>query len=243
MQRDPRGVALTAKGEAFLVQVRRLLRMNDDILTSLNETDIAGEVRFGAPEDFATAYLPEILGRFAKANPRVQLNVTCDLTLNLLDGLGQGRLDLALVKRDPREPDIGVRVWREPLVWVGASAEMLERSGPIPIIAAPAPCVYRKRALSALGEAGHPWRVAYVSPSLAGQHAALRAGLGVTALPRDMVPDDLVILDGVLPALSDTEIALMTATEAPPLAVTRLAETIKQAVERRREAPASRLSH
>lgn len=234
LDRDSRGLSLTPLGEVLLGQARRLLRMNDDILTTLFGAEVAGEVRFGAPEDFATAYLPEILGRFAQANPKVQLNVTCDLTLNLLDGLQNGRLDLALIKRDPAEANLGVRVWREPLVWVGASIDILDRPGPLPVIVAPAPCVYRRRALSALGDAGREWRVAYVSPSLAGQHAALRAGLGVTALPRDMTPDDLAILDHALPKLSDTEIALLTAAQEPRPAVARLAEAIKQAMERHR---------
>lgn len=233
MQRDPRGLTLTDPGEILLSQARRLLRMNDDILAGMAQADVAGEVRFGAPEDFATAYLPDILGRFAQANPRVQLNVTCDLTLNLMEGLANGRLDLALIKRDPREPDLGVRVWREPLVWVGASVDILDRRGPLPVIAAPAPCVYRRRALSALGDAGREWRVAYVSPSLAGQHAALRAGLGIMALPQDMVPPDLAILSGVLPPLSDTEIALLMGPGEPRPVSVRLAEAIKQAMERR----------
>ena len=235
MTRDPRHITLTASGEALLVQARRLLRMNDEIISGLDGGDLEGEVRFGAPEDFATAYLPDILGRFARSYPKVQLNVTCDLTLHLLDALSQGRLDLALIKRDPMGPDLGVRVWREPLVWVGASADILDRPGPLPVIAAPAPCVYRRRALTALDEAGLDWRIAYTSPSLAGQHAALRAGLGVTALPQDMVPPDLVVLDPALPELRDTEIALIMARGEPTQGALRLAATVRQAVERRRQ--------
>ena len=235
MQRDPRHIRLTAPGEALLVQARRLLRMNDEILAGLDGGDLEGEVRFGAPEDFATAYLPEILGQFARKYPRVQLNVTCDLTLHLLEALAQGRLDMALIKRDPMGPDLGVRVWREPLVWVGASPDILERPGPLAVIAAPAPCVYRRRALTALDEAGLDWRISYTSPSLAGQHAALRAGLGVTALPQDMVPPDLVALDPALPELRDTEIALIMARGEPTQGALRLASAVRQAVERRRQ--------
>ena len=40
----------------------------------------------------------------------------------------------------------------------------------------------------------------------------MRAGLGVTVLPRDMVPAGLRIVDGSpLPPLDDTEIALLSA--------------------------------
>jgi len=235
LARDPRRVGLTEAGEAFLPKARRLLRVNDEILAELTGEDLEGEVRLGAPEDFATVYLPDILGAFARAHPRVALAVTCDLTLNLLDRLQAGALDLALVKREPLGPDLGVRVWREPLVWVAADRAVLKPEAPAPLVIAPAPCVYRRRAVAALEARGRTWRAAYTSPSLAGQHAALRAGLGLTVLPREMVPDDLVLLgeaDG-LPPLEDAEIALLKARGGAPRAADRLAEFILASLDRR----------
>lgn len=234
LSRDPRHVVLTADGETFLPHARRLLRLNDEIFSELTGGDVEGEVRLGAPEDFATAHLPEILGAFARANPKATLVVTCDLTLHLLDQLRGGALDLALVKREPLGPDMGVRVWREPLVWVAADESVAERDGPIPLVVAPSPCVYRKRAITALEHAGRPWRCAYTSPSLAGQQAALRAGLGVTVLPREMAPPDLVRLGEHLglPRLADTEIALMRASTAVPAAAERLADFILSSLDR-----------
>jgi DNA-binding transcriptional LysR family regulator len=240
LARDPRRVGLTEAGEAFLPKARRLLRVNDEILAELTGEDLEGEVRLGAPEDFATVYLPDILGAFARAHPRVALAVTCDLTLNLLDRLQAGALDLALVKREPLGPDLGVRVWREPLVWVAADQAVLKPEAPAPLVIAPAPCVYRRRAVAALEARGRTWRAAYTSPSLAGQHAALRAGLGLTVLPREMVPDDLVLLgeaDG-LPPLEDAEIALLKARGGAPRAADRLAEFVLASLDRRPGRPA-----
>ena len=234
LSRDPRHVVLTPDGEAFLPQARRLLRLNDEILSSLTGGDVEGEVRLGAPEDFATVHLPDILGEFIRANPKATLAVTCDLTLNLLEQLRDGALDLALVKREPLGPDVGTRVWREPLVWVGADESVVEIEGPLPLVVAPSPCVYRKRAITALEGQRRAWRCAYTSPSLAGQQAALRAGLGVTVLPSEMVPHDLVRLGPRhgLPELADTEIALMRAPTAVPLAAERLAEFILTSLDR-----------
>lgn len=234
LSRDPRHVVLTADGEAFLPQARRLLRLNDEILSELKGGDVEGEVRLGAPEDFATAHLPGILGEFARANPKATLAVTCDLTLNLLDRLRDGSLDLALVKREPLGPDMGVRVWHEPLVWVASDASILERTDALPLVVAPSPCVYRKRAIAALDRQGRAWRCAYTSPSLAGQQAALRAGLGVTVLPREMTPPDLLRLgpEHGLPELADTEIALIRSTTAIPPAAERLASFILSSLDR-----------
>ena len=235
LARDPRRVGLTEAGESFLPKARRLLRVNDEIIAEVTGEDLEGEVRLGAPEDFATVHLPDILGAFARSYPRVALAVTCDLTLNLLDRLQAGALDLALVKREPLGPDLGVRVWREPLVWVAADRGVLKPEAPAPLVIAPAPCVYRRRAVAALEARGRTWRAAYTSPSLAGQHAALRAGLGLTVLPREMVPDDLVLLgeaDG-LPPLEDAEIALLKARGGAPRAADRLAEFILASLDRR----------
>lgn len=231
LSRDPRHVALTPAGEALLPRARRLLHMNDELVQELSSAELEGEVRFGAPEDFATVHLPEILGRFAALHPKVRLNVTCDLTLNLMDQMSEGRLDLCLVKREPLGPDLGVRVWREPLVWVAANEEVLEREGPLPLVVAPSPCVYRKRAVTALEAHSRDWRVAYTSPSLAGQHAALRAGLGLSVLPREMAPRDLRVLSGAdgLPDLHEAEIALLK-SRAPSRATEALSTEILQSL-------------
>lgn len=231
--RDPRRVTMTADGEALLGPARRL-RLNDELVAGIGDDGLDGEVRFGAPEDFATVHLPGVLGRFAHAHPRVMLNVTCDLTLNLIEALESGRLDLALVKREPAGPDLGVRVWREPLVWAAVGPEVAEGDAPLPLVVAPAPCVYRSRAVAAGERAGLRLRIAYVSPSLAGQHAALRAGLGVAVLPREMVPGDLHIFEpgGALPALPDSEVALLMARGPVSRAAERLAETVRTALAR-----------
>jgi DNA-binding transcriptional LysR family regulator len=210
--RTPRAVKLTAEGEAFLVDARRLLDANDAAVARLAEPDLRGLVRLGTPEDFATSHLPEVLARFSKAHPHVALEVTCDLTLNLLARFETGAFDLVLVKRQPSSRADGIRVWREKLVWVAGGEFVLAERESLPLVVSPAPCVYRKRATEALDAKGRAWRVAYTCASLAGQTAAVRAGLGVTVLPRDMVPQGLRAIEGLgLPKLEDSEIAVLDA--------------------------------
>ncbi len=213
LERSSRRVRLTAEGEALLPHVRQMLDLNDRIVGRLNEPALAGNVRLGTPEDFATTHLPNVLARFAQAHPGVQLEVTCDLTLNLMTRFRRGDFDLVLVKREPERSDRGVRVWREPLVWVAAERLTFPGQGPLPLVLSPPPCVYRKRATDSLNAARRPWRIAYSCASLAGQHAAVKAGLGMTVLPKDMVPAGLAAIERRegLPDLHDTEIALLSA--------------------------------
>ncbi len=74
----------------------------------------------------------------------------------------------------------------------------------------------KRNAVGALDQTGLPWDIAYTSPTFAGTVAAVRAGLGVTVLPRAMVPDGLQALQAAdgWPSLPEVEIALLAATRA-----------------------------
>lgn len=212
LDRTPRAVSLNAAGNAFLQDARQLIALNDAAVARLSEPALSGTVRLGTPEDFATSHLPRVLARFAETYPAVTLEVTCDLTLNLTRGFREGAFDVVLLKREPASAGPGIRVWREHLVWVAANTSLVNSEGALPLVASPPPCVYRKRAVAALTRAGRRWRMAYSCASLAGSLAAVRAGLGVAVLPREMVPSDLMVIDGPpLPALPDAEIALVSA--------------------------------
>ncbi len=239
IDRSPRHLMLTAEGERMLEDARHLLSLHDGLVARLLEPEVAGVVRFGAPEDFATSHLPGVLARFSALYPQVALEVTCELTLHLLDRFQAGELDLALIKREPGAPLAatndhgsgprdGVPVWREALVWVGAPGPTQQEV--LPLAVSPRPCVYRKRATDALDGVGRSWRISYTCGSLAGTHAAVRAGLGVTVLPRDMVPAGLEVLDADkqgLPHLAETEIALISAPGLSPAAERFRSEMIR----------------
>lgn len=232
--RSPRSLAMTPDGQRLIGPARQILRLNDATLAEIFEPDIAGSVRVGVPEDFATAHLPSVLAAFTRAHPLVELEVTCDLTLNLLERFHANQFDLVLVKRQPTQDlQEGVRVWREPLVWVARDRESAADFARVPLVVSPEPCVYRKRATEALDATGRDWRVAYTSTSLAGSLSAVQAGLGISVLPLEMVPAGLATVgkDAGLPPLYDTEIALL---EAPGLSETAhlLAQHITAALER-----------
>jgi DNA-binding transcriptional LysR family regulator len=163
----------------------------------------------------------------------VALDVKCELTLTLLEGLSSGTYDMVLVKREPQGPGGGVKVWREPLVWVASPTYSYAADAPVPIVCSPHPCVYRKRAINSLNAVRRPWRIIYTSPSLQGVQAAVRAGLGVTILPKEMVPQGFHMLSQAegFPELDDTEIALVSAPGTLTPAAARLAEHIVRSLE------------
>jgi DNA-binding transcriptional LysR family regulator len=227
--RSARGVDLTHEGEVLLGYARRILELTEEAQTRIAAPDIEGIVRVGIPEDFANRYLPTVLARFSRAYEKIQLQVSCDLSVKLMDGLERNEFDLILVKRAP-SGDSGVPVWRERLVWTASMDYPVEQMDPLPLIMFPHGCIYRKLMLDQLETSGKRWWISYVSPSLSGLQAALRAGLGVTVLARSSVPGDCRAVESVsgFPPLPVTELALHYASSSPPKAAVMLAEYITE---------------
>lgn len=210
----------------------------DAMLARFREGEIAGELRFGSPGDFASADLPDILGTFAKAHDRVELHVTCTLTRHLLAEFAEGTQDLVIVKGDPAARIPGtVPLWEVHLVWVAAErldfADIAARPRPLPLAVAPAPCVHRERGTGALDRAHCPRSAVFISPSFDGVAAAVRAGLGLVVMPQAMVPPGLVAMGPDRPALAAAEMCLLSVARPPP-AVAAPAQHITDGVARRR---------
>jgi DNA-binding transcriptional LysR family regulator len=209
VERD-RVLSLTAAGETFLTYARQIYALHREALDHFREPELEGEVRFGLPEDFASVFLSDVLADFAHIHPRILLNIECDLTLNLYNRFRQNEFDLVLVKMNrPEDFPYGIDVWSETLEWVG-DATLIDRSKPIPLVLAPQPCVYRARAVKTLDTLGRKWRLVLSSPSYTGTIAAVKANMGITVLPRAMIPLGLeAIGQQLLPDLSDIHVSLL----------------------------------
>lgn len=202
---------LTPEGEIFLGYARKLYALHRETIDRFKEPELHGEFRFGLPENFASVYLSEILVEFFRIHPRIFINIECDLTLNLYERFKRNELDMVLLKMNrPEEIPFGVDVYSEELEWVHQANLMIEENEPIPLILSPEPCVYRAKALKALESAQIKWRVVFSSPSFTSLIAAVNAGLGITVLPRTMIPAELEVMqDSTLPKLDDAHLCLL----------------------------------
>jgi DNA-binding transcriptional LysR family regulator len=211
-------LTLTHDGEIFLGYARQISALQCEMMDRFKEPELEGEVRFGMPENFASVYLSDVLVDFSRLHPRIFVNIECDLTLNLFDRFKRGEFDLVLVKMSrPEDFPNGVDVYSEKLEWVGDDNVVIEKDKPLPLVLSPQPCVYRASAIKALESAGIKWRCVFSSPSYAGTIAAVKAGLGVTVLPRTMIPEHLNALSqNGLPSLEDTHICLLKHSSGNP---------------------------
>ncbi|MFE7773454.1 LysR substrate-binding domain-containing protein [Streptomyces sp. NPDC057445] len=208
--RDTHGVELTEDGEAMLGFARTILEAHERAAAFFTGTRLRGRLRFGASEDFVLTRLPEILESFRRDHPEVDLELTVELSGTLHKRLEAGRLDLVLAKRPPGG-SLGELVWRDTLTWIGAPRLRLEPDRPVPLIVFPPPGITRARALEVLEAHGRAWRIVCTSASLSGLIAAARAGLGVMAHTRGLVPPGLTMVPARagLPELGGVDFVLL----------------------------------
>lgn len=115
--KDGRGNRLTVEGEKLLNYARRIIRLNNEAIAAFDDNRLEGTLRIGTPDDYADRYMPEIIGRFAKTHPNVELYIVCEPSVDLAERMHKGELDIALVTHNPRERMSDV-VRTEPLCWV-----------------------------------------------------------------------------------------------------------------------------
>ncbi|MGW8782518.1 LysR substrate-binding domain-containing protein [Streptomyces sp. NPDC055796] len=213
--RDTHSVELTEDGEALLGFARTILEAHERAAAYFTGTRLRGRLRFGASEDFVLTRLPEILEGFRHEHPEVDLELSVELSGTLHERLDAGRLDLVLAKRRGLGDERGRLVWRDRMVWIGAEGLRVDPDRPVPLIVFPPPGITRARALEVLERNGRGWRIACTSGSLSGLVAAARAGLGVMAHTRGLIPPGLVRVAG-LPDLGSVEFALLRGARSSP---------------------------
>ncbi|PTM99899.1 LysR substrate-binding domain-containing protein [Streptomyces sp. VMFN-G11Ma] len=208
--RDTHSVELTEDGEAMLGFARRILEVQEQAAAFFTGTRLRGRLRFGASEDFVLTRLPEILEGFRYDHPEVDLELTVELSGTLHEQLAAGKLDLVLAKRRTEDAR-GQLVWHDELVWIGAERLRLDADRPVPLIVFPPPGITRAVAIESLDREGRPWRIACTSGSLSALIAAARAGLGVMAHSRGLIPPGLTRVPTrfALPELAPVDFVLI----------------------------------
>lgn len=237
-----RGLALTDAGEVLLRYARRLVELNDEAIVAARGTDLEGRVRLGLQEDFAESLLPGVLGRFARAHPKVRIEARIARNADLNERLDAGELDLALVWDDSSVPmrtrrvaGAGTEVARPTLHWIGSEALQWTAASnePLPLVLFDGTCMLCSLATDALDRAGIAWRVALTSPSLAALWTAAAAGLGATVRTAYGLPATVRTLDPAvyrLPPLPPLGLSLLRASSAATPLVEQLATIVVEAV-------------
>lgn len=227
--RSGQTLELTQSGQTLFDYAKQILNLNDEVLGQLDSAAISGKITLGIPSEFATTFLPKIVGRFIQAYPNVILEVNCDLSKNLLSKAGRSQNDVILALHDEPKKDDKNQVKTDELVWVSSGEHDAHLRSVVPLIAAFEGCIYRKRAIRKLDESGRPWRLVYTIPDLTGIQAAIEEGIGVTVLAKSTVPDNLKILkySNRFPKLGNMGISLINTNKSKDQAAVKVLEFLK----------------
>lgn len=231
-EKEGRANRLTEDGERLLTYARRMIRLNRETLAAFDDRRLEGSLRIGMPDDYADRFLPEIMARFTRSNPRVELTVICEPTANLVEHLKRGHLDLALVTHDgSRSPSEVVR--REPLLWVTSANHAVHEEEILPLAFGRPNCGWRRAATEVLNQSGREFRVLFSSWSATVITAAVLSGLAVSVLPECALRPGMRVLgeaDGFGP-LPDCQIGIMRAHSSQTELVEALARHIGESLD------------
>jgi DNA-binding transcriptional LysR family regulator len=228
--KNGRKLALTEAGVVVLDYARRILTLNDELLDSMQGANLAGKIRVGCPQDFASI-LPPSLAHFSSLYPKMQVEVRIEGNAALADAIEASQLDLAIVIGQENRAATQV-IGHLDVVWIASSAFVLPGDQAVPLASLGPQCAFRKRAIEALEERGLTFRIAASSPSLDGLWAALLGGLGVTARTALNLPEGLVSSSSLhgLPAIEGFPVTLHRGAHSEGMAVDRMAMLLTEAV-------------
>ncbi|MFY2842633.1 LysR family transcriptional regulator [Achromobacter ruhlandii] len=234
LERTTRSFELTAAGETLYAYARNIVELEREARARLSGAGLKGRLRVGASEDFAGAWLAEVLQAFHRAHPGASIELKVGVTGDLLRQQARGKLDVVFGKQCSLVRDEGELLWEEELVWAWGEDKAWMPGERVPLAVFPEPCVYREAAITALGKARRAWSPAFESGSMAGCLAAAQAGFAVAPVARSQLRPGLRALsreDG-LPALPNARFyAFARSAEA---AVRALVATVRQTGQRRR---------
>jgi DNA-binding transcriptional LysR family regulator len=191
--RAGRRLLITAEGERLLAYAGRLLQLADEAQAAVRgDQQPAGQLRIGSMETAAAARLPLVLAAFHASHPDVDLILETAPTDQLVQGVLNHKLDVALVAAPIVRPELAQQaVFEEELVLLTDAAQApvrtprdVERRG---LLVFRSGCAYRRRLESWFAEAG----VATSRVSEFGTFEAIlgcvAAGMGVALMPKEVL--------------------------------------------------------
>ena len=203
-------VALTHAGETLLRYAQKMLNLEAEIKTEVNEqTETQGTLSIRIPETVSIYYLPPILKRFRQRHPKVNFGFMNCVYFDLPEELKAGIVDLGFLITDTfRMADLVTESLRAiPLVMVtypahplaGGSGVDISQLKDEPLIVPANDCSYVRMLERVLAEQKVELPLVWRFNSIAAIKQVLMGGTGVSVLPEIAVGSE--VADGTLAVL------------------------------------------
>jgi DNA-binding transcriptional LysR family regulator len=181
------GTAATQLGKLVLHQARRILDANDQMLRIGGAAHLPQPLRLGLSTMFVREFLSHQTSRSL-----AEVVIHTDNSVAITKGLIDGFIDVAYILENPELTSeilhLIVNEMDEEFVWVRAPDFVLSPGSPIPILTWPGDDLM----VRTLTRHGLSYKIVFNSPDYHAKLAALECGIGLSAIPRRMIPPSLI---------------------------------------------------
>lgn len=192
-ERHARGIVLTRVGEKLRPTAQRVVNILDQTIGELRQDALQGSIRIGIPDEYGETILPQVIAKFTRDHPRVEIAVRCGFSASFPEALARDEIDLAV--HSVEKPVSGSLLLRkEKTLWVSSLNHQVHEQDPLPVALFDRACWWRDRALEALQASGKQYRVVYTSESVMGVMAAISAGVAVGLIGESFINKELKLL-------------------------------------------------
>jgi DNA-binding transcriptional LysR family regulator len=206
-QKSANGSSTTELGRLVLVQAKKILEANDQLLLLRGASPEDQTIRLGLA-NFYSHRAMEGMSKAAMSNVCIYTDNSAEIAKSLLDGYVDIGVFLSL-SDVPVDGAVDVIAQRDDeLTWVRSKDFTLSPGAPIPLLTWPGQIVHDVM-VQALERKGMIYRIAFSSPDYHARIEAAMAGIGLTMLPKGLVPTPLIAAtDYYLPKLATPKLAL-----------------------------------
>ncbi len=193
-ERGPGELVLTKHGTLLLSYAEQMLFVEEEIKQRVaNPSEAEGLFRVGASETIAQAWLPDFLKAFNLQYPRVNVDLTVDISINLRAELLERKLDLALLMGPVSEYSVeNVDLPSFNLHWYRSTSNPQTDLAQIPVISYSSKTRPYRELMSELSRRVGPALRVYASASLSASLKMIAAGIAVGPYPRALAENLLV---------------------------------------------------
>ena len=193
------GSPLTSRGATALNYARRIVAMNDQLITTAGPKRAPRQLVIGLPRWYEYAKLIELIKMCSSVPMAEKLMFRCGGHAEFLPDLNAGTIDLGCLCNVSEQPGKAVVEWSEPTYWVKAPSLTLDPANPVPLVGWHG-SLGERIASKLLTDARVPYTVAFASADHASRKAAVAAGLGLMVMVEGaMTPEMEVANDSFLP--------------------------------------------
>ena len=209
-EKTPNGAKTTELGKLVLCQARKILEANDQMLRLGGAFEGSQVIRLG----LSTLFVRDFVEHQTVASMG-DIFIHTEHSIAIAKRLVDGFIDVACIFE---HPEIGTEIdhliineFSVPLVWVRSRDFVLSQHAPVPLLTWPGD----DWMIQTLTQHGIPYKIVFNSPDFYAKLAAVEAGIGLTAIPANIIPPTIVhAREYYLPELPSIKALLCSRPEA-----------------------------